>query len=53
MLPSERQTRFKSGSPLFFEHMVVELLVAMGYGASRKDAGEVGQVVDTTLPVEE
>ena len=26
--PSERQTRFKSGSPLFFEHQVVELLVA-------------------------
>ncbi len=32
--------RIKSGSPLFFEHLVVELLVAMGYGGSRKDAGE-------------
>jgi|GEM_PF-1973014 len=26
MPPSERQTRFKSGSPLFFDHLVVELL---------------------------
>ena len=32
--------RIKSGSPLFFEHLVVELLVAMGYGGSRQDAGE-------------
>ncbi|QBE63197.1 restriction endonuclease [Pseudoduganella lutea] len=27
-------------SPAFFEHLVVELLVKMGYGGSRKDAGE-------------
>ncbi|MDI9416893.1 MAG: hypothetical protein WAZ20_08980 [Methanothrix sp.] len=24
-------------SPLFFEHLVMELLVAMGYGGSRQD----------------
>lgn len=27
-------------SPEFFEQIVVELLVAMGYGGSRRDAGE-------------
>ncbi|MGO8951643.1 MAG: restriction endonuclease [Ktedonobacterales bacterium] len=32
--------RIKSCSPAFFERLVVELLVKMGYGGSRKDAGE-------------
>lgn len=32
--------RVKSSSPNFFERLVVELLVKMGYGGSRKDAGE-------------
>lgn len=37
----------KSCSPRFFEHLVVDLLVAMGYGGSRKDAGQaIGQVGD-------
>lgn len=37
----------KTGSPAFFEYLVVELLVKMGYGGSRKDAGErVGQSGD-------
>ena len=43
----------KNGDPefcQFLEHPVVELLVAMGYGASRQEAGETGQVVGTTLP---
>jgi len=31
----------KSASPAFFEHLVVELLVKMGYGGSRKEAGRV------------
>ncbi len=39
-LSGELLKRIKSSSPLFFEHLVVELLVAMGYGGSRKDAGE-------------
>ena len=40
-------TNVKSCSPAFFERMVVELLVAMGYGGSRKDAGEaIGQSGD-------
>ncbi len=32
--------RLKSASPSFFERMVVELLVRMGYGGTRKDAGQ-------------
>ncbi len=31
--------RAKTASPQFFEELVVELLVAMGYGGSRRDAG--------------
>ncbi|MDE0435453.1 MAG: restriction endonuclease [Bryobacterales bacterium] len=34
-------------SPAFFELLVVDVLVSMGYGGSRKDAGEaIGQVGD-------
>jgi restriction system protein len=34
-------------SPTFFEQLVVDLLVGMGYGGSRKDAGErIGQTGD-------
>lgn len=37
----------KQASPQFFEKLVLELLLAMGYGGSRKDAGEaVGQSHD-------
>lgn len=32
--------RVKACSPRFFEQLVVDLLVAMGYGGSRKDAGQ-------------
>jgi restriction system protein len=32
--------KVKECSPVFFEKLVVELLVKMGYGGSRKDAGE-------------
>ena len=32
--------KVKSGTPLFFEKLVVDLLVAMGYGGSMKDAGQ-------------
>lgn len=32
--------RIKQKSPTFFERLVVELLVAMGYGGSLKDAGQ-------------
>ena len=37
----------KRSSPSFFEQLVVELLVKMGYGGSRRDAARaVGQVGD-------
>ena len=32
--------QIKSNSPTFFEHLVVDLMVAMGYGGSRHDAGK-------------
>jgi len=39
--------RVRLCSPEFFERLVVDLLVAMGYGGSRKDAGQaVGQSGD-------
>lgn len=39
--------RIKKSSPAFFERLVVDLLVAMGYGGSRQDAGQaVGQSGD-------
>lgn len=37
----------KKASPRFFENLVVELLVKMGYGGSKKDAGQaIGQSGD-------
>lgn len=39
-LASEVLQRLQQASPEFFESVVVELLVAMGYGGSRRDAGE-------------
>jgi restriction system protein len=46
-LSQELLNRIRSSPPRFFEHLVVDLLVAMGYGGSRKDAGEaVGQSGD-------
>lgn len=39
--------RILSCSPTFFERLVIELLVKMGYGGSRRDAGErIGQSGD-------
>lgn len=39
-LVSEILTQLKISSPIFFEKVVVEVLVKMGYGGSRKDAGQ-------------
>ncbi|MCF7838064.1 MAG: restriction endonuclease [Candidatus Marinimicrobia bacterium] len=39
-LASEILTQLKSSSPMFFEKVVVEVLVKMGYGGSRRDAGQ-------------
>lgn len=46
-LSQELISRILSCSPTFFEQLVVELLVKMGYGGSRRDAGErIGQTGD-------
>ena len=46
-LGSEVLAQVKGGSPDFFEKLVVELLLKMGYGGSRADAGEaVGKAGD-------
>jgi len=39
-LGSEILSKLRASSPSFFENLVVELLVAMGYGGTRKDAGQ-------------
>jgi restriction system protein len=39
-LAQELLERAKKSSPRFFERLVVDLLVAMGYGGSRADAGQ-------------
>lgn len=47
VLARELLDHLKAGSPQFFERVVVDLLVAMGYGGSRHDAARaVGQVGD-------
>lgn len=46
-LVQEILSKILSCSPAFFEQLVVELLVKMGYGGSRRDAGErIGQSGD-------
>lgn len=39
-LAAELLLRIKAAPPAFFERLVVELMVAMGYGGSRREAGE-------------
>lgn len=38
-LESDLLEQVKTASPAFFERLVIDLLVAMGYGGSRQDAG--------------
>ena len=46
-LAQELLSVIMSCSPTFFEQLVVDLLVKMGYGGSRRDAGErIGQTGD-------
>lgn len=46
-LAQDMLTRILACSPAFFERLVVELLVKMGYGGSRRDAGaRIGQSGD-------
>ena len=45
-LAHELLERTKKGSPRFFEKLVLDLLVAMGYGGSREDVEHVGRIGD-------
>lgn len=46
-LASEILERIKGNSPRFFERLVVDVMVALGYGGSRSDAGKsIGQSGD-------
>jgi restriction system protein len=46
-LADELLARIKKSSPSFFERVIVELLVKMGYGGSRADAGKaIGKTGD-------
>jgi len=46
-LALELLSRVKAASPQFFERLVVELLLKMGYGGSRRDAGQaIGKAGD-------
>lgn len=46
-LAAELLNRVKTNSPQFFEALVVDLMIAMGYGGSRLDAGQaLGQSGD-------
>ncbi|MFC1549607.1 restriction endonuclease [Nitrospirota bacterium] len=46
-LANELLTLIKNNTPKFFENLVVDLMVAMGYGGSRSDAGRaIGQSGD-------
>jgi len=40
-------TKIKSNSPKFFENLVIDLMISLGYGGSRQDAGRsIGQTGD-------
>ena len=45
-LAAELLQKIKDNSPAFFEALVVDLLVKMGYGGTREDAGPVGRSGD-------
>lgn len=42
-LADELLTQVRNASPTFFEQLVVDLMIAMGYGGSRKEAGKATQ----------
>ena len=45
-LAAELLQKIKDNSPIFFEELVIDLLVEMGYGGSREDAQAVGRSGD-------
>jgi restriction system protein len=42
-LADELLAQVRGASPMFFEQLVVDLMIAMGYGGSRKEAGRATQ----------
>ena len=42
-LADDLLTQVRAASPTFFEQLVVDLMIAMGYGGSRKEAGRATQ----------
>ena len=50
-LAAELISRIRLAAPIFFERLVVELLLKMGYGGSRQDAGRaIGRSGDGGTP---
>lgn len=46
-LSNDILNRIKSNSPQFFENLVIDLMISLGYGGSRQDAGRsIGQTGD-------
>lgn len=45
-LADELLVQVRAGSPAFFEQVVVDLMLAMGYGGSRKGAGQATQATN-------
>lgn len=45
-LADELLTQVRAATPSFFEQVVVDLMIAMGYGGSRKEAGKATKVTN-------
>lgn len=45
-LAEELLAQVRAASPIFFEQLVVDLMLAMGYGGSRKEAGKATQATN-------
>lgn len=45
-LADEILTTIRKASPIFFEQLVVDLMIAIGYGGSRKEAGQATQATN-------
>ena len=45
-LADELLAQVRAGTPGFFEQLVVDLMIAMGYGGSRKEAGKATQATN-------
>lgn len=45
-LADELLTEIKNATPKFFEDLVVDLMIAMGYGGSKKEAGQATQATN-------